>query len=93
MDSSSIPAVSTFTKGMPLLGMEPWTFWTKAFYGVSTPRLALLSPSDFDCVYLEVLCSLGEVRDWTLNSFVGLDMSYLPMLCFTVLETSTVMLG
>ena len=62
---------------MPLLGIEPWTWGTKAMYGVSAPRLSLVSLRVIDCVYLE---SLSDVRNWSLNSLVQSDMSYLPML-------------
>ena len=68
--SSSSPSVSSYTKGMPLVGTEPWTFWTKAFDGVSPPSLPLFPLSNFYCVILEVLFSLGEVTSCILNSFV-----------------------
>ena len=68
--SASSPSVSSFTKGMPLVGTEPWTFWTKAFDGVSPPSLPLFPLSNFYCVILEVLFSLGEVTSCILNSFV-----------------------
>ena len=75
---------------MPLLGFDPWTFWTKAMCGVSALTLSLVSPLDLNCVYLEVPC---EVRDGSLNSLARCNMGYLPKLFLTVLETSTEMLS